>query len=214
MPRTTEKTVYKFNELNDFAKERARSWWRECENQDPDFAEFTIDDAVQCGRLIGIEIATRPVKLVGGGTRQEPCIYWSGFSSQGDGACFDGRYSYAKGSAKAIRSHAPEDRRLHSIADNLAKLQRRHFYRLEASVRQSGHYTHSGCTWIEVTDSYNGWDTAADTADAVALELRDFMDWIYRQLESEYDYRMSDEQVDESIECNDYEFDESGRLAQ
>jgi hypothetical protein len=42
--------------------------------------------------------------------------------------------------------------------------------------------------------------------------MRDFADWIYRQLESEYDYANSDESVDENILCNEYEFDENGKL--
>lgn len=41
--------------------------------------------------------------------------------------------------------------------------------------------------------------------------LRDFADWIYRKLEAEYEYRMSDENVDEAIRINEYDFDESGR---
>jgi hypothetical protein len=39
------------------------------------------------------------------------------------------------------------------------------------------------------------------------------MRWIYRQLEAEYDYRMSAESVEESILINEYEFDENGRNA-
>jgi hypothetical protein len=39
------------------------------------------------------------------------------------------------------------------------------------------------------------------------------MRWIYRQLEREYEWLMSDEQVDESIRINEYEFTEEGKLA-
>jgi hypothetical protein len=43
------------------------------------------------------------------------------------------------------------------------------------------------------------------------IELaRDFMDWIYKQLEKEWDYQNSDEQVEESIRANEYEFLEDG----
>ena len=52
-------------------------------------------------------------------------------------------------------------------------------------------------------------DVEEDTRDI----LREFADWIYRHLESEYEYRMSDENVDESIRINEYEFDENGRIA-
>lgn len=43
--------------------------------------------------------------------------------------------------------------------------------------------------------------------------MRAFADWIYRQLETEYDYQNSDEQVDESIIANEYEFTEEGKPA-
>ena len=52
-----------------------------------------------------------------------------------------------------------------------------------------------------------------EAEEAVRDELRAFADWIYRQLEQDHDYLMSDEAVDESIRANEYEFDESGRLA-
>jgi hypothetical protein len=40
--------------------------------------------------------------------------------------------------------------------------------------------------------------------------MRDFADWIYDQLRKEYEYQMSDEQVDETLIANEYEFDEDG----
>jgi hypothetical protein len=43
--------------------------------------------------------------------------------------------------------------------------------------------------------------------------MRDFADWIYKGLEAEYDYRMSDEAVDEAMEVNEYEFTEEGEPA-
>lgn len=201
MSRTVEKTVFAFAELSDSAKERARDWWRSCENQDFD-TDFIFDDAQTIGGILGIAIATHAVKLMGGGTRYDPTIFYSGFSSQGDGACFEGSYAYAKGAAKSIREHAPMDTVLHGIADRLQAIQRIYFYRIEATMKHRGHYSHSGCMDVDVS-----------LADDVRQCMRDFADWIYRQLESEYVYRMSDEQVDESIECNEYEFDADGRIA-
>jgi hypothetical protein len=211
MPRTIEKTVFKFEELSDSAKERARDWWRECENQDSD-TSCTYDDASECAKLIGIDMNTKPVKLMGGGTRYDPCIYYSGFSSQGDGACFEGSYSYAKGGSKAIHQHAPKDAELHRIADALQAIQRRYFYRIEAFMKHSGHYYHSGCMSVDVSiQDSDSWDEPA-CADDIRQCMRDFADWIYAQLRADYEWRMSDEQVDESITCNEYEFDERGRI--
>lgn len=211
MPHTVSKDAYFFDELDESAKERARDWWRQAETDDFD-TDFVIDDAEQIAEILGIEFATRSVPLMGGGTRTDSKVYWSGFSSQGDGACFEGRYSYAKGAAKKIRAYAPNDKRLHAIADSLQEAQRKAFYRLGAQMTHSGHYYHSGCMSVSVYDVEAQYrDFPEGVEEEIIGAMRDFADWIYRQLEAEYEYRMSDENVDESIRINEYEFDESGR---
>ena len=59
----------------------------------------------------------------------------------------------------------------------------------------------------------NGADVSRSIEEDTRDLLRSFADWIYRQLKEEYEYRMSDENVDESIRINEYEFDENGRIA-
>ena len=137
MPVTVTHTLYRFEELSARAKENARDWWRELEQMDfePDYADF---EAI--ANILGIEFDAKPIKLLGGGTRYQPTIYWSGFSSQGDGACFEGCYRYAKGASKAIRDYAPKDERLHAIADNLQEIQSKAFYRWEARCQHRGIY--------------------------------------------------------------------------
>lgn len=206
--RTVTKSVYQFDELSDAAKETAREWFRTA-SADDEFWEATYADADSIAKLMGIEIDQKPVQTMGGTTRYEPAIFFTGFSSQGDGACFEGRYSYAKGGAAKVRAHAPVDEKLHAIADGLQAVQKAHGYKLYAKVKQSGHYSHSGCTDIEVM---KGDDYAPDAAEAeVKRLLRAFMDWIYRQLETEYEYQNEDEQVDENIRANEYEFEADGR---
>lgn len=216
MPQVVEHTIYKFEELSDQAKERARDWWREGA-LDYDWWDFVYEDAERMGKLLGIELAQKPVKLMSGKTRYDPCIYFSGFYSQGDGACFEGSYSYAKGAAKAIRKETGNtDHKLASIADRLQAIQRRYFYKLEAKVKQSGRYNHEFSTdidvWISDKDEYDN-GAPEDAAEEVSDCLRDFMRWIYGQLRAEYEYQMADEQVDESITINEYTFDEDGRRA-
>jgi hypothetical protein len=210
MPRVMETTVYKFSELSDAAKEKAREWFRQG-NLDYDWWEFVYDDVATIADLIGIDLRTRPVKLCGGGTRHEPCIFFSGFSSQGDGASWEGTYSYKEGSVEAVKDHAPRDNELLRIAEGLYEIQRRYFYKLSARVKHSGHYYHSGCMDIDV--DFGNFNYNKDTDEELAQLLRDFADWIYKQLNNEYDYRMSDEAVDEDIEANEYEFDEGGHRA-
>jgi hypothetical protein len=208
--RTEKVTIYQFAELSDAAKEAAREWWRNSEIEMGLDVEFAYDDFTRVGDILGISFDQRSIRLMGGGTRGEPCIYYSGFSSQGDGACFEGYYSYAKGAPKAIRAYAPDDEELHAIADGLQALQRRNFYRLTAATKHRGHYYHSGCMSVDVEDSEHRYRDLADAEGDMTDLLRRFADWMYRQLESEYEWRMSDEQVDEAITANEYEFDEDG----
>jgi len=223
---TTSKTVYQFDELSDRAKERARDWYRQG-METSDYAESVIEDAARMADLLGINLRGRVARLLGGGTRMEPEVYWSGFSHQGQGACFVGSYHYRKGSARAIAAEAPSDwtdretgkrienksnAELNRIAAELADLQRAHFYRLSANVSpRGGNDCHEMSVSIDVFDGEN--DADDETADAMRELLRDFMRWIYRSLESEYEYQMSDAQVDESLRANEYEFDEDGDRA-
>lgn len=141
-------------------------------------------------------------------------IYYSGFSSQGDGACFTGAYSYKKGAVNAVKEYAPTDETLHDIARDLQLVQKKHFYGLSASVSHRGHYQHENCTDISVDyDAPNYQGMSEDAEDAICEALRDFMRWIYHRLETEYDWLTSDDQVKEAIAANEYEFTEEGELA-
>ena len=82
-------TVYQFPELSDAAKEKARSWYRELGPHD-DWWDAVYEDFERICDILGVRLKTRPVRLMGGGTREKPCIWFSGFWSQGDGACFEG----------------------------------------------------------------------------------------------------------------------------
>lgn len=183
-------TYYKFSELDDKAKEKVIDNNRGI-NVDHEWYDYIFDDAKHMASLMGIEIDN---------------IYFGGFSSQGDGACFTGSYSYKKGSVKAIKDEAPLDTELHRIATELFQLQRKHFYGLSASVVHRGHYNHSGCTSITVNHYVEGQGVDEDLTDI----LREFMDWIYDQLQKQYWFLVSDEAVQETIEINEYEFDENG----
>ena len=80
------------------------------------------EDFERVCEILGIRLKTTPVRLMGGGTRQKPSIWFSGFWSQGDGASFEGYWSHSKGAAARIRDYAPMDATLHGIADRLQAL--------------------------------------------------------------------------------------------
>ncbi len=216
MPVTYQRTVtaYAFDELSESAKERARDWWREgvdmSETGDFDYAD-------EVAAILGIEIARRSIPLMNGETRTEPVIYWSGFSSQGDGACFAGHYAYRAGWRAALAEHigkpTDDNRTLYDIGNALQAAQRPHFYNLEASIKHRGHYYHSGCTDIDVNNrDYPCSPLEGSDVDDISDALRSFMDWIYSNLEADYWHQLSAESVDENIQANGYEFNSDGTL--
>lgn len=192
--RTITVTDYSFDELADGAKETAREWFRE--DIGHEWYDCVYDDAKTCGKLLGVEI---------------DAIYFSGFASQGDGACFEGRYAYAEQAPKRVLEYAPQDEELVRIARDLVKAQRSAFYRLTADVKHRGRYYHEYATEITVRDG-DGNYAPVEQDEAISTALRDFMRWIYKRLENEYDYLMSDECVDEQIRANEYRFDNAGGI--
>lgn len=193
--------IYEFSELSDEAKEKAMQWFREG-NLDSEWYDGVYEDAKEVGKLIGIDIDK---------------IYFSGFSSQGDGACFEGNYEYRIGSVKEIKKYAPKNKELHRIAVELSKIQRKSFYGLTARVKHFGAYSHELCTQIDVYGDFELGDRYyvdfISNEEGIIELLRDFMKWIYKSLEADHDYLNADKQVIESIECNEYEFLKDGSYA-
>ena len=189
--KTITTKVYTLDELAEEAKEKAREWYRQGMTFPEERGDWIIEDVKEIGKLMGIDVRN---------------VYYSGFSSQGDGACFEGFYIYRKQGAKKVKEYAPEDRELHRIAEALQAEQHNHFYCLEASVGHSGHYYHKYCTDIHVFKCGVPWDD-----EPITTLLRDFMHWIYKTLEEDYNYQMSDECVDETILCNEFTFTEEGK---
>ncbi len=141
-------------------------------------------------------------------------IYFSGFWSQGDGACFDGRLDNAltyldhhhKGQFPMIRKLLEHDGGIY------------------AECAHTGRYSHENCTefWVSA-DTLTGimdqptefhetiveqWQDRleAETEEleqAVIEQWRAYMRDLYRRLEAEYDYLVSDEAVWDAIEANE-----------
>ncbi len=189
--------VYTFDELSDEAKEAALEKWRE-HGLDYEWWDMAYEDYKRTARILGIEIEN---------------IYFSGFYSQGDGACFEGEYEYAKGSMAAIRKEYPTDQTLHCIADNLAAAQKYNSYGLYAYVKHQGRYSHEMCTDIDVrNDRSADYYPNPDGVEAITEALRDFMRWIYKSLEAEWDYLMSAERIIDDFKANEYEFTIDGEM--
>jgi hypothetical protein len=204
-----------------------------------DWWDSVYDDFIQVCEILGVSIETRHRKAYRGQGRDvtisEPCIYFSGFYSQGDGASFSGWY-YAE-TTKAIRienpdasptseyrrvltaeeapakirEYAPNDETLHNIADELCFLYR-WYGGVTARISQGGNYLHSYTMRLDDWDFQDDReDEDANICEIVETTLIDNMralaDWLYERLEEEHEYLTSDEAVIESLEANEIEED-------
>ena len=199
MPTLVTTEIFKFNELSENAREKARAWYREGCCEDSFWSDSVITDVKEIGKLMGFDISK---------------VYFSGFNSQGDGAMFEGVFRSSEFEAGGIKALAPKDTELQRIANEIeAIINQFHFVYLK--VNHSGHYYHENCTNFNVSimdNEDNEVDTkaAADAEQELICLSKDFMKWIYRNLESEYDYQNSDKTVDENIENNSYDFTVDG----
>ena len=259
MPTPITIQAYEFDELSESAKERARQWYRECD-YDSYWSENVIDEVVEQGELMGIEFAPtgrkwKNAKTGTEGVDNSPRIYWSGFWSQGDGACFEGEWRASNVKANQVADGwgpdpaTTEIKRIAAVFAEIAK----EYPEASFSVVHRGHYSHENCTEFDFSIlSDDGYEKKSEEiADIMAREAtplseftpeaaaclsrstdkrreelwgdvlkverdlkknaKDFMRWIYRQLNAAYDEANSDEQVDENIKCNEYLFSEEGR---
>ncbi len=203
-------TVYTLHELSSTAQEKARDWYRQ-HHADSNWYENVYEDFREVCGIFGIDLRQRVFRLSNGRFMEEPCIWFSGFCSQGDGACFEGRWHWQPATPRKIREYAPQDRELHRIADALQAVQKRNFWQLQAEISHRGRYCHPYSMDITVTrNSPTGQALTADAEAAVSETLRDLAFWLYRQLENEYDWLTSDAAVDEAIHINAYTFTEAG----
>lgn len=201
MPQVQQVVTYTIDELSPESREKALEKLR-VDYPYGDWWDGVYEDAKEIGKLMGFDIDR---------------IYFSGFWSQGDGACFEGSLGYAKGCLKKVKEHAPQDEELHKLAERWQDIQRRYFYQISGQVSQRGHYSHSGCTHFSIDfGEWNGmstYSTEYDSAeDDVKQIVREFMDWIYKRLEEEYWFLVSDEQVLDMARANEYQFEEDGSL--
>lgn len=195
--RTIEETVYAFDELSDNARDRAISDYTEGLN---DWHEPTIDLLIEHLSEAGV---------------LNPKILFSGFWSQGDGACFTGTWYASDCTAdKDVWTWVP------GAAEALETLKSAPVG-LSCSIRHRSRYYHEQSVSIDWSWAPDGDPTGEedeppfpeDEAKKAEEALRDIMRGIYHALETEYDSLTSVDAVREASEANGWEYYEDGRLA-
>jgi hypothetical protein len=199
----------RFNDLPQYARDAILTKHRDFNVEHIDWWDCVYDDFKTKMEDIGIDVDR---------------MYFSGFWSQGDGACFEGSvYNWPK----FLESRGYDCPALIKHAEDHFKL----------SVEHSGHYYHENCTRFSVDlplprhdeDTEFAYDYLTYEEGSIqeatvmallnqyvasALEaefidaFRDHMRDLYKQLEDEHDHLTSDEAVLDSLEANDLLEDE------
>jgi hypothetical protein len=150
-------------------------------------------------------------------------IYYCGFWSQGDGACFTGTLDN-DGLMKFIKHH-----KLISKYRNIIRALNNDSIYVNIKITHSGRYYHEYMTTTEDMSEMQDNTPIADTDTKLSKEWEQFMDWfdnrvynaypatrkgwlidhsknIYKFLEKAYDESISDEAVGDTLQNNCYEF--------
>lgn len=215
----------KFVDLSENAKKKVRERW--CETAlDYNWWEPTYKEAGHIGAIMGIVVGERTARVPGFQSYQETNISFSGFCSQGDGCSWGGKlYTELFNGAEArIKEEAPTNEALHAIArsaQEIHNLLASHQVALRLNPPDEHGFVGSDFAYDECVPGvrvgienreqyfssrpYDG-DGSTKFNDEFGALAESFASWIYKSLEAEHDYLLSDERIIEA--CEDY--DENG----
>lgn len=209
--------VYRFEDLSPKAKEKAREKFRGNDYYPYDeWWDCVYTDATKCGELLGITIDTSKRRTM---SDEEIDYSTIGFElhRQGAGVSFKGSYSPVDKPMGTLE-HAPLDETLKRLAERLTALQMaaklKYDDQIVADIKPSRSYGLHVVVWTQEFVPSCGLRRPDETSPTEEEErelidiIEKFADWIFTQLNEEYDYLVSDECVDGYLE--DLTFDEEG----
>ena len=204
--KTITTKVYTYDELSDKAKEKALDNNR-LFNTDNDFWPVCV-----------IEDRTAILEEHG---FYEPQILYSGFCSQGDGACFTATLDNG-----GLLSFLTKTKQLAKYKTLVKAINDCTIY-VNIKITHTDRYYHENSTTIEdwtesqaneeltgklleeYTQWYSSFDSRASNNASIGWYYEECQD-IYRHLETEHDYQNSDEIIEESLLANEMQFLEDG----
>jgi hypothetical protein len=148
-------------------------------------------------------------------------MYFSGFSSQGDGACFEGRVNDWPKFLESVGYTCPALIALAAQAWGFSVVQRGHYYHENCTSFTSDMVSpddYSESEMDEFVYAHSPYKTDIQNAAFVAIlkgyefsaletefekEFKRHMRALYSQLEAEHDHLTTDEAILDSLECND-----------
>ena len=187
--------VYTWSELSDQVKDKLRYEYLE-----PDWSDTTYDDFVCVATKLDFDVSRKG-------------IAFSGFASQGDGASFIGYWEASKLNVDALFEYAPEDKELHKIAYGFAALVKEYGHGWQCHVsRMPSLYCHDKTMGCHGSWEGCGGDLGPDTDDLLTDLSQRLARWLYAQLETDYDYYLSDEKIGDICDGEGWEFHADGHV--
>ena len=225
MPTEITITAYKFNELNDRAKEKARAWYMEHCVNDHEWWDSVVSEAKQKGADKGFDIED---------------IRFSGFWSQGDGAHWTGRIDMVAFLANNLDERSAwyaEDVILLALWEDRSQWIDRYVRVSNRSYRYShsggmcideyannvldldadddavlGHGALAGASIYQLKESFDYEQRVNEWCDEALIQAKAYADDIYSQLEKEYEWYTTDEYIACLSDANEWLFNEKGEL--
>jgi len=168
-------------------------------NTDFDWYEFTIQDYTDQLEKIGFH----SVK-----------IEFSGFSSQGDGACFTGGYNMPS----ILKRKQAEIPCIENLRILLEKIGINHEFFFNIVKGYNSRYSHENSVrygegkFFHVTGQY--YENIPEKFESIIFSAcQNIMQEIYSTLEIEYEYLTSELAIFETLEVNEYYFNLEGKIA-
>lgn len=222
MSKVIEVEVFKYAELSDSAKQKARDWY--IEGMDYEWWDSVYEMSKEDGYEKGFCIDK---------------IYFSGFWSQGDGASWTGQVDVRQW----LEQNYPDSIGLSAWCQLIQEDVISKHIKVEAN---NSHYCHeSTMQFGEVVDDTDNFEddytmqlpsifkgmtianlfdiiatdstcpikSTEDIEQAIAESGKDYAIDIYHRLREEYEYLCSEEMMIDHFDCNDYHFTNEGKLA-
>ncbi len=198
--KTLEKEItkeYKFEELSESAKKHAIEKYREG-NLDYDWWQGVYENWTEILNNKGFDNVE---------------MFFSGFSSQGDGACFTATIDLVN-YLKAKRKYKQYKPILQNFSASIKLVHQARYY-YSTSTNLEFEYSNENDTQDEFRKSMEEIlekKFLDEIEEMILSDREDLGDKLYKDLEEEYEYLDSDEAIKETIENNNYTFDEDGEM--
>ena len=180
--------IYSFSELSKDAKAKAVESLRDINVDYDNWHDYIIEDYTEKLEALGY----RNIK-----------IFYSGFWSQGDGACYTAKVDIYEW----LKAHKLSNK--YKALFNVSKEGG-----ISATISHSSHYYYSTSTSLEESgiweESTKVQSQYGEIEKLILAEREQMGNELYRALESAYEEEQKDENVINTIEANEYSFLEDG----